>query len=130
MSHTCSAAFVRCMDFRLTPAVEDFFRTHELSEDADVISLAGAAKGLADGKGSFLESQIDLSKRLHEIKKVILVNHTDCGAYGGHAAFASSEEEQVKHVSDLHTAKEQIQSSHPELEVELWLAYIEENGNV
>ncbi len=118
------------MDFRLTPAVEEYFRVNGLSGNADMISVAGAAKGMADQENSFLESQIDLSKRLHGIQTVILMNHTDCGAYGGRSGFSSSEAERERHLDDLRTAKERIQHKDADLEVRLIFGTIGEDGKV
>lgn len=42
-------------------------------------------------------SQIDISVKLHSIKKVVLTNHEDCGAYG-------AEGTEEKHRQDLLSA--------------------------
>jgi carbonic anhydrase len=129
MSHVCSHALVRCIDFRLGHAVHDYIH-NSLCKDADIISLAGAAKGIAQTQLGIIEEQIALSKRLHKIEEVVLMNHTDCGAYGGKAAFASKEEECAKHTEDLLTAKAKIQELHPELRVRLTIAHIEDDGSI
>ena len=101
MAHICSNALVRCMDFRLGSAINEYMKNFELINDTDIISVAGAAKSIAQEENGFAEGQIDLSKKLHSIKKVILMNHTDCGGYGGRAAFESDEAEISKDEEDL-----------------------------
>jgi len=133
MTHTCSTLLIRCMDFRLGPAIRDYLNERNLYGDTDIVSVAGAAKYLVSGDDvakPFLESQIELSKTLHEISRIILMNHTDCGGYGGRAAFSSAEEERAKHLADLHVAKGSIEQKHPSINVELALANIHKDGKV
>ncbi|MFH1631531.1 MAG: carbonic anhydrase [bacterium] len=130
MSHTCSTALVRCMDFRLGNAIKDYLESNNLYDDVDIISLAGAAKDLNDPEGGVLETQLSLSKRLHSINTVILMNHTDCGGYGGRAAFESAEAEHKHHVDELGKAKEKLLAKYPDLTVKTVLADIKEDGIV
>ena len=130
MSHTCSTALVRCIDFRLGSAMRDYLNEKNLYNDIDIIAVAGAAKDIAQTDNSFAQGQVDLSNQLHSTKTVILMNHTDCGGYGGRSAFSSDQEEYDKHVEDMRAAKEKILAKHEGLEVRLALAKIGENGNV
>lgn len=130
MSHTCSSALVRCMDFRLGSAVRDYLTEQNLYNDVDIISAAGAAKDVAQEEGSYVEGQIALSHKLHETKKVILMNHTDCGGYGGRSAFESCEAERAQHENDLRAAREKLLAAHEVLEVLMTLAVIEEDGSI
>lgn len=125
MTHCCRALILHCMDFRLGPAIKKFMEEHGLLGDADIVSVAGAAKNLDLSLG-----QIELSVKLHSIKTVILMNHTDCGAYGGRSAFASEEDERQAHIKDMETAKQEVLAHFPNLEVQLWLAVIDERDQV
>jgi carbonic anhydrase len=78
----------------------------------------------------FILRQINISKQLHGIKKVILMNHTDCGAYGGRAAFPDRHAERAGHRTDMEEAKKLILSFYPDLEVETVLVDIEEDGSI
>jgi carbonic anhydrase len=53
----------------------------------DEIKVAGGAKSLAsphsESEREFILDQIQKSVRLHATKLVILMVHSDCGAYGG-----------------------------------------------
>jgi carbonic anhydrase len=130
MAHVCSTALVRCMDFRLGSAVREYLEANNLYNDVDIISLAGAAKDIAQTDDSVAETQVDLSKKLHDIKTVILMNHTDCGGYGGRAAFDSDEAEREGHVADMRAAKAKIVAKHEGVEVKIALAKIGEGGAV
>jgi carbonic anhydrase len=130
MAHVCSTALVRCMDFRLGSAVRDYIEANNLYNDVDIISLAGASKDIAHTNNSVAQMQVDLSKKLHSIKTVILMNHTDCGGYGGRTAFDSEEAERERHLADMRQAKAKILANHEEIEVKITLAKIAGNGAV
>ncbi|MCH8049361.1 hypothetical protein IH979_01475 [Patescibacteria group bacterium] len=74
MPHICSTALIRCIDFRLGSAIRDYLEKNNLYDDVDIISFAGAAKNINDEEEGPVETQIDLSKRLHSINTVILMN--------------------------------------------------------
>jgi carbonic anhydrase len=120
MAHTCSSILFHCMDFRLTNEIRNWLETEGLMGDSDIVSLAGAAKELVDGtdgaKGLLLK-QIKISKDLHKACRVILMHHTQCGAYAASYKFASEEEEITKHKEDLALAEKAIKESFPDLEV-------------
>ncbi|NQV89753.1 MAG: hypothetical protein HQ488_05495 [Parcubacteria group bacterium] len=118
------------MDFRLGTAIRDHLNTAGLYNYVDIISIAGAAKDIAQEDGSYAEGQVDLSHRLHETETVLLMNHTDCGGYGGRGAFDSDEAERAQHESDLRSAKAKLVAKHEGLEVKMALAVIGADGNV
>lgn len=130
MPHTCSNALVRCMDFRLGSAVRDYMKENDLYDDTDIIAVAGAAKDIAQEDGSYVEDQVNLSKKLHNIGTIILMNHTDCGGYGGRDTFASREAEHAKHISDLQQAKAKLKAQFPDVKIKLLLADILDDGSV
>lgn len=127
--HTCKALIIHCMDFRLMEPIFSYLKKRGLVGMCDEVSLAGAIKSIADDPNGpvsqTLLKQIELSKALHHIDTVILMNHTDCGAYGGHAAFASLTEEREKHTQDMRAVRNHITSRFPELTVETVLADID-----
>jgi hypothetical protein len=68
---------------------------------SDPIKIAGGAKCLASPEletdRNFVLEQIRTSMRLHNTKRVILMLHSDCGAYGGLPAFGGNAETEAKH---------------------------------
>ncbi len=112
MSHTCKALVVHCIDFRLQKAIKKYLEEHGLLGNCDIVSVAGGVKN-----HDFVMSQIEVSQRLHNISQVILMNHTDCGAYGGKVAFVSDEEENRTHEADLKKAKDAVLTKYPGLKI-------------
>ncbi len=125
MAHYCSTAVVRCIDFRLNRAIKEYLKNYGLGEDFDLISVAGGVKDR-----EYVLNQAALSKKLHGIQQVILINHTDCGGYGGREAFASPEEEKAKHAADLQSARAELESKFPGLIVHTVLADVRADNRI
>jgi hypothetical protein len=88
----------------------------------DPILVAGGAKCLAgsdlERDRQFVLEQIRKSMRLHGTQTVLLMLHSDCGAYGGLGAFDNdTSREAENHRNDLHRAVEFMQTQIPELTV-------------
>jgi len=130
MSHTCKSLLMQCMDFRFGSKMKEFMSEHVLMDDADLVSIAGSAKNIVEpDTQAFALRQIEISKTLHEMKEVNLVNHLDCGAYGGRKAFESDKAEYAKLTGDLRQARDILKNKWPDLGVKLWLAHIEEKDH-
>jgi len=66
---------------------------------------------------------------LHQVEKIVIVNHADCGAYGGSAKFnGDSEAEQKFHEGELRRAKDKSQTQFPDKEVILVYAKLVDEG--
>lgn len=110
--------------------MKEFMENNGLMGDADLVSIAGAAKNIVNPETqAFALRQIEISKTLHGMKTVHLMNHTDCGAYGGKTAFADEQTEYAKLTGDLKEARDIVKAKFPDLEVSLWLAHIAEDGH-
>jgi len=98
--YSAAAAVVWCFDDRLTPVVRKFLKRCGITR-WDSIRLAGGAKSIAspreESDRNFLLEQIRLARKLHGIERVILVAHSDCGAYGGLEAFGRDKQAEVDH---------------------------------
>jgi carbonic anhydrase len=134
MSHTCSSALIKCIDFRLTSAIDKWLEEKGIMDDCDIISVAGISKAIVEDPESndakFILNQIELSVKLHSIETLYLVHHTDCGAYGGHDAFENLETEKQRYNDDMDHASEIIKAKFPELEVKHVLAEINNGGDI
>ena len=86
----CDAAVVWCFDNRFELAFRKFLKRAGVF-NCDPIKVAGGAKCLASPENeterAFVLEQIRKSMRLHGTRRVILMLHSDCGAYGGLKAF-------------------------------------------
>lgn len=133
MSHICKNLLIRCMDFRLRDELSEWIDESGLFEGGfDVISLAGASKSLADGEESIKEfflKNVSVSTDLHHAEKVVLLHHSDCGAYGSYN-FANKEEEKAKQVEDMKVSRDLIRAKYPEVEVVLvWADLKDDHGH-
>ena len=109
-----------CLDWRLHPAIENYFATKDVA--CDMCITAGSLKGLIDpATQDFFLKQIETSRNLHHCREAILTMHMDCRAYGGSAAFSGPEEEVSCYKEELRRAKEIIGGRFPELAVKTWL---------
>lgn len=129
MSHHCQTLVIHCMDFRFHSAIRDWLVSQGLKDQYDLVSLAGATKGLVEKDASSTEiilKQIDISTRLHAISEVYIMHHMDCGAYGGHQAFDSLQAEHDKQVADMAAAKKIMAEKFPQLQIKNILARIED----
>jgi len=75
--HITNAIVVHCIDFRLQKYLDPWLQQRFGHGNYDRVSLAGAVFDFYA-----ILRQVEISNRLHKIKKVILINHEDCGAYG------------------------------------------------
>jgi carbonic anhydrase len=135
--HQAQAIALFCMDFRFKDATLDFLK-HDLGlVDLDIVVLTGASKNIAakvvqTSMSDLLDfkttiKQFELSAKLHGIKKIILIDHQDCEAYGGSAAFEESEKEREAHIVNLHKAKAILKEKFKDKEIILFYARIIEN---
>lgn len=121
MSHINKISLVLlCIDYRFWPQALPILE--KKYGDFDLIEIAGSSKNLTsplekEDKIALLEN-IGISVKLHHPHKIILTNHTDCGAYGGSKKFKSHDEEIEFHKEELVKAKKIIEEKFPDLPVE------------
>lgn len=132
--HECHNLVIHCMDFRLQDDIWWWLKSQGITGDSDIVSLAGAVKDLVSPEveeyRKCLLKQIRISRELHGMKRVVLMNHTDCGAYGGRKAFEGDiAKEEKKHIEDMKNAAIIIKNEFPDLEVMLVLIKMGGNNN-
>jgi len=103
---TCEALVIHCMDYRLQRYLNDWLDKNPGIGNYDRIAIAGGVLDIYS-----VLKHIELAVRLHKIRKVILVNHQDCGAYGPAGTFE-------RHKSDLIEAERKIHALNINLMVE------------
>ena len=115
--HSCEAVVLACIDFRFWKETVEFVQTELGIKDFDFPSLPGSAKAINEGSELAL-SCIKVPCDLHHAEKIVIVNHQDCGAYGGSAKFNGDVEmEQKFHEEELRKAKAKVLSIYLEKEV-------------
>lgn len=96
----CDAAVVWCFDNRFQLGFTKYLKRLGII-NSDPIKIAGGAKSLAspehESDREFVLEQIRKSMRLHGTGLVILMLHSDCGAYGGLGAFNNDSVAEAKH---------------------------------
>jgi hypothetical protein len=121
--YQCDAAILWCFDNRFELGFRKFLKRIGVV-NSDPIKIAGGAKCMASPEREtdreFVLDQIRKSMRLHNTKRVILMLHSDCGAYGGLAVgFAGdAAAEAVHHERELHRAAQNLRSAIPDVEVQ------------
>lgn len=113
--HQCSAIVITCIDFRIQKHINDFLKKKFPAGKYhfDRVALAG---GIFDFYSVL--RQVEISSHLHQIKKVIMINHEDCGAYGREGSFS-------RHKKDLLQAEKKIKILFPKLDVEVYYLYLD-----
>jgi carbonic anhydrase len=127
--YVADAAVVWCFDHRFHAGFEKFLKRNGAVR-TDVIKIAGGAKSLVsperEADRAFVLDQIEKSIRLHATKRVILMVHSDCGAYGGLAVFGNNpSREAVHHAGELRRAAKYVRDCIPGVEVEAYLVDFE-----
>lgn len=127
--HSCKAVVLTCIDFRFWRETLEFVEKELNIKSFDFPSLPGAAKAINKcmDENDLAMQCIGVPCDLHHAKKIVIVNHEDCGAYGGSAKFASREKEQKFHEGELKKAKEKISRKYPDKEYILVYAKLDDN---
>ena len=126
----CDAAVVWCFDNRFQLAFAKFLKRLGIL-NPDPIKIAGGAKSLASPEletdRQFVLEQIRKSIRLHGTDLVVLMLHSDCGAYGGLIeAFANNPRAEAQHhEQELRSAAKFLQTAIPGVAVQAYFVDFE-----
>jgi hypothetical protein len=120
--YQCDAAVLWCFDNRFDLGFRKFLKRIGVV-NSDPIKIAGGAKSLASPEREtdrdFVLEQIRTSIRLHDTTRVILMTHSDCGAYGGLAGGfkGDAQAEAAHHQRELALAAKNLLEAIPGIEV-------------
>jgi carbonic anhydrase len=121
--YQCDAAVLSCFDNRFDLGFRTFLK-HIGVANPDPIKIAGGAKCLAsperEAEREFVLDQVRKSMRLHGTKRVILMVHSDCGAYGDLAGGFGGDDraEAAHHQRELARAAAKLLEAIPGIEVQ------------
>jgi carbonic anhydrase len=129
--HSCEAVVLACIDFRFWKETMQFVEEELGIKTYDFPKMPGAAKAINE-----CQNEIDVPMKcigvpcdLHHVEKIVIVNHADCGAYGGANQFnGDADAEQKFHEVQLKSAKEKILKYYPGKEVILAYAKLVDGG--
>lgn len=127
---TAKALLLSCMDFRFV--TDRFtFLSESHKDEYNKFSLAGGSLGYNQDKfidwGTAFDKHIELSKQLHDIDEIIVLDHMDCGAYRilYDSPDMSKEEEYRLHRKNLNKFRDLIHTKYPSLKVTMLLANLD-----
>jgi hypothetical protein len=121
--YQCDAAIIWCFDNRFDLGFRKFLKRIGVA-NSDPVKIAGGAKSLAspdrESDREFVLEQIRKSIRLHGTRRVILMLHSDCGAYGGLAdGFGGDARAEAEHhQEELRRAAAILRNAIPGIEVD------------
>ena len=115
------------MDPRFQPIVFNFLKKKKLSGKYSLFTIAGSAIGVTANKfkkwhKTFWDN-FETSVKLHNIKKLIVINHRDCGAakiVNGNKMFDKSNEIKI-HKTSFVEIRKKFKKKYPRLNIELKL---------
>ena len=113
----CENLVLMCIDFRFQVQAGELLR-YAGYRDYDLVCLPGASKAISDASSrQTVFHAIEVALEAQKVKRLIIVDHADCRAYGGSEAFSSPEEEEAFHAEALGEAEKIVRSRHGSLEV-------------
>jgi hypothetical protein len=128
--YQCDAAVIWCFDNRFQLGLTKYLKRAGVV-NSDPIKIAGGAKSLAspehEADRTFLLEQIRKSIRLHGTSLVILMVHSDCGAYGGLAGGFNGDAsaEARHHEEELRRAAEFVRGAIPGIALQAYFVDFE-----
>lgn len=131
-THHCGSIVFKCIDFRMQNETKRWLCEVNLTGDCDVVSIAGASKGLSDDDQAVVKlllEQIQISHDLHGAKQVVLIHHSDCGRYKTSYEFENAEEEKQTQIMDMKKSEEIIKKHFPDMTVKkVWAQMMDSDG--
>ncbi len=121
-----------CIDYRVVDEAVAFFHQKKLTNQYDMLALAGASLAATSpvfpSSNTAFWDHVAIAKKLHSIKKVIVVDHRDCGAYKvafGKDYAAGGAAEAAQHKGVMTRLQAALAQKHPDLTSEYYLMAID-----
>ena len=125
MKSNYKAMVLSCIDPRFQSIVYNYLRKKKLSGKYSSFTIAGSAVGVTANKfkrwHKIFWDNFETSVKLHNIKKLIVINHRDCGAakiINGKKEFSDMNETKV-HKNSFKKIKKIFRKKYPKLSIEL-----------
>ena len=117
------AMVLSCIDPRFQPKVFNYLKNKKLSGKYSSFTIAGAALGVTSSKfkkwHSTFWQNLETSIKLHKIKKLIVINHQDCGAakiINGNKPFNLNIEKKM-HEKSFKLIKRKLKKKFPQMKI-------------
>ena len=125
MKSNYKAMVLSCIDPRFQSIVYNYLKKKKLSGKYSSFTIAGSAVGVTANKfkrwHKIFWDNFETSVKLHNIKKLIVINHRDCGAakiINGKKEFSNINETKV-HKNSFKKIKKIFRKKYPKLSIEL-----------
>tara|TARA_Y100000816_G_scaffold262305_1_gene219890 strand:- start:111 stop:524 length:414 start_codon:yes stop_codon:yes gene_type:complete len=127
MKSNFRAMVLSCIDPRFQPIIFNYLKKKKLNGKYSSFTIAGSAIGVTANKfkrwhKTFWDN-FDTSVKLHNIRKLIVINHRDCGAakiINGKKILNKSNETKI-HQNSFIKIKKKFKKKYPKLKIELKL---------
>ena len=125
MKSNYKAMVLSCIDPRFQPIVFNYLKKKKLTGKYSSFTIAGSAVGVTANRfkrwHKVFWDNFNTSVKLHNIKKLIVINHRDCGAakiINGKKNFSLMNETKV-HKTAFKKLKKIFKKKYPKLSIEL-----------
>ncbi len=125
MKSNYKAMVLSCIDPRFQPIVYNYLKKKKLKGKYSSFTIAGSAIGVTVKKfkkwHKVFWDNFDTSIKLHNIKKLIVINHRDCGAakiINGKKEFSRNNETKI-HKNSFNKIKKIFKKKYPKLSIDL-----------
>tara|TARA_B100001741_G_C16136308_1_gene406890 strand:+ start:40 stop:453 length:414 start_codon:yes stop_codon:yes gene_type:complete len=127
MKSNFRAMVLSCIDPRFQPIIYNYLKKKKLNGKYSSFTIAGSAIGVTANKfkrwhKTFWDN-FDTSVKLHNIRKLIVINHRDCGVakvINGKKIFNKLNETKI-HQNSFIKIKKKFKKKYPKLKIELKL---------
>jgi len=133
MKSNYKAMVLSCIDPRFQPIVYNYLKKKKLTGKYSSFTIAGSAIGVTANKfkrwHKVFWDNFETSVKLHNIKKLIVINHRDCGAakiINGKKDFNIINETNV-HKNSFQKIKKIFRKKYPKLSIELKIISLNSN---
>lgn len=119
------ALVICCKDYRYIQPTQRFVRQRLGIRWYDLKATAGGVRAMLESPRivrQWILRDIDLVYRLHDVRRVILVHHEDCAAYGGSAKLGPLARQRRFHRRELRRAARVLRRQFPNLTIRGFLA--------
>ena len=124
MSSKYKAMVLSCIDPRFQPIIFNYLSKKKLKGKYSLFTIAGSAVGVTAYKfkrwHKVFWDNFDTSIKLHNIRKLIVINHRDCGAakiINGKKEFSKVNETEIHRIS-FQKIKKIFKKKYPKLRIE------------
>ena len=125
MKPNYKAMVLSCIDPRFQPIIYSYLKKKKLTGKYSSFTIAGSAIGVTANRfrtwHKVFWDNFRISVKLHNIKKLIVINHRDCGAakiINGKKEFSNINETKI-HINSFQKIKKIFKKKYPKLSIEL-----------